>query len=74
MRTFVLLLVLLGGTGSNGLFAQEITGAITGVVTDQSGAIVPGATVTVRNVATNLENSMVTDCPSATVTVRDCGP
>ena len=52
MRT-LLLLILLGATGSATLSAQEITGAITGVVTDQSGAVVPGATVTVRNVATN---------------------
>jgi carboxypeptidase family protein/TonB-dependent receptor-like protein len=60
MRT-LLLLMLLGATGSATLSAQEITGAITGVVTDQSGAVVPGATVTVRNVSTNIESSMVTD-------------
>ncbi len=37
------------------LLAQQILGAITGTVTDASGAAIPGAAVTARNGATNLE-------------------
>jgi hypothetical protein len=39
------------------LLAQQTLGAITGTVKDSSGAVVPGATVKARNIATNLEVS-----------------
>ena len=44
-----------------GTSAQEITGAITGLVRDTSGGITPGATVTVRNVETNVSTTQTTD-------------
>ncbi len=38
-----------------------VDGAIGGTVMDSSGAVVPGATVTVRNVATNAQQTAITD-------------
>ncbi len=46
------LLVVVALTAAAG--AQEITGTITGLVKDQSGALIPGATVTLMNTNTNV--------------------
>lgn len=46
---------------STAVFAQEPTGAIEGTVTDPQGSVVQGATVTVRNTATNSTRSATTD-------------
>jgi len=41
--------------------AQSTTGTIQGVVTDNQGGVVPGATVTARNVDTNVSRTVATD-------------
>jgi hypothetical protein len=41
--------------------AQSTTGSIRGIVTDEQAAVAPGATVTVRNVDTNMTRSAVAD-------------
>jgi hypothetical protein len=62
-----LLALALGLTPSS--FGQGITGSIAGTVTDSSGAGVPGATVTVREVETNAARVVTTsDIGSYTVT------
>lgn len=55
------LLITLGVT--SGLYAQSsiITGTIQGTVTDPSGAVVPGTSVEVKNLDTNLTRTIVTD-------------
>lgn len=45
--------------------AQTVTGNITGTVTDPSGAIIPGATVTAKNVATGVETPATTNSAGA---------
>src|ERR1051325_3011265 len=42
-------------------FAQDTRGSINGRMTDQSGSVVPGATVLVTNVATGLKSSLSTN-------------
>ena len=57
--SFVLLLLLVPAF----LFAQSqaTTGVIEGVVTDPSGGVLPGVTVTIHNTATNYEQTQITD-------------
>lgn len=51
------------------LHAQGITGSITGTVTDSTGAAIPGATVSVTQIATNAVHSVTTsDVGNFTVT------
>jgi hypothetical protein len=50
--------LLVGAVVSAG---QGVTGTILGTVTDNSGAVVPGATVTIRHLGTNRTRVVVTD-------------
>jgi len=43
------------------LAAQAVSGTILGVVRDSSGAVIPGATVTITNTGTGLVRTVVTD-------------
>src|SRR4030095_9054800 len=54
----VILLVAFAAVSARG---QTNFGRISGTVIDSSGAVVPDATVTIRNSATNLERTAVTD-------------
>src|SRR5436309_16140698 len=60
LSVLVLLLFLLGLSPSN-LWAQVDRGGIVGTVTDSSGAVVPGVTVTVTNLSTNQSTKLTTD-------------
>lgn len=46
---------------STGVFAQDFRGAVAGRVTDQSGGILPGVTVTVTHKETNVSTNTVTN-------------
>lgn len=58
----VLATILLAGFGASivTLQAQGLTAQISGVVTDSGGGVMPGATVIVKNVGTNLVREAVT--------------
>jgi hypothetical protein len=60
LRSRVLVIFVLFGTF---LFAQSqaTTGVIEGTVTDASGGALPGVTVSIRNMATNYEQNLITD-------------
>ena len=53
----MLLVATLHGVAS----AQETTGTITGVTSDQSGGVLPGVTVTVKNTNTGIARTVVTN-------------
>ncbi|MCX7640286.1 MAG: TonB-dependent receptor [Pyrinomonadaceae bacterium] len=56
---FLMLTLFLVGLGTS--FSQTTTASLSGVVTDEKEAVIPGATVTVRNVQTGFTRTLVTD-------------
>jgi hypothetical protein len=60
-RPWFLLALLLLAAPASSAYAQSDAATVLGSVTDQSGATVPGATVTLTNLATHIQATAVTD-------------
>lgn len=60
-KLLLFLLIIGFAWGLNRAEASENTATILGVVQDQTGAILPGVSVTARNLQTNLTRSVVSD-------------
>jgi len=60
MRKLMLMVAMLAAV-SGAAAAQETTGTVTGITTDQSGAVLPGVTVTIRNPAAGVSRLVVTN-------------
>src|SRR5262245_47995462 len=75
IRSAVLtMLALLTLIGAPAAFAQTGAASMTGIVTDQSGATVPGATVTATNQATNVTyTALSNEAGNYTVTALPVG-
>ncbi len=60
-KAFAALTILALSTGAPCLRAQDVTGAIAGVITDPSGATIPNAQVVVTSVGTKISKQTATD-------------
>src|SRR5712672_550344 len=69
LSTISLLLFMLALMACAPSFAQTITGSITGIVTDPTGAVVAGAQVTATNVLTGVTTQTTTN-PSGIYSLR----
>ena len=58
--TFVAVVLFALGLATNAA-TQSLYGSLVGTVTDETGAAIPGATVTVTQAETNLSRSVVTN-------------
>ncbi|HTX42375.1 MAG TPA: carboxypeptidase regulatory-like domain-containing protein [Acidobacteriaceae bacterium] len=56
----LLFFVVLALSVSSAAFSQAGRGSVSGLVTDSSGAVIPGATITIENYATGLKQNTVT--------------
>jgi carboxypeptidase family protein len=54
-------LVIIVSLYSQSLIAQSVTGTILGTITDSSGGVIPGATVTLKHEGTGLTRTVTTD-------------
>src|SRR5204863_6241512 len=61
LRRIELLLVLLGLLSPAAVLAQTGAASLTGIVSDQSGGAIPGATVTATNQATNVDYTAISN-------------
>src|SRR5690242_13625225 len=68
VRRFAIMPFVVVALATASLWAQTNTGRIVGTVNDESGAIIPGVEVVVRNPATGLSRNAVTN-ESGTYTV-----
>src|SRR6266403_4686768 len=60
-RTFLVLFAAFLVLAAGGVaWSQTVQGVITGTITDPTGAVVPGATVTITNVGTNISQTTTT--------------
>ncbi len=75
MRLYRLIVMVFGLTLLFCAFAaaQTATGSISGVVQDESGAVIPNANVTIVNVETGISRSVTTD-PSGRYRVQGLIP
>jgi len=55
------ILITMGATAAAAAYGQAVNGTLLGTITDASGAVVSGATVTITEVNTNLARSTVTN-------------
>jgi hypothetical protein len=60
MQRLMLMMLLVAAFGAAAT-AQETTGTITGTTSDQTGAVLPGVTVTLTNTGTGLRRTLVTN-------------
>src|SRR3954449_12294454 len=61
VRTLLLGTVAIFVIGMTSILGQESRGTITGRIADPNGAVVPNATVSIKNVETNIESTITTN-------------